>query len=85
MFPWRTRRLEPARRAKLALDFLGALRAMDKDAIARLATAKQIARIQQETQQPSGDFQEMRTMMLDDLPADPAALRSKIKTVSNAR
>ena len=66
---------------KLALDFLGALRAMDKEAIAQIATAEQIARIEQETQQPSGDFQEMRTMMLDDLPADPGALRNKIKTV----
>ena len=67
--------------AKLAMDFLGALRVMDKDAIAKIATAEQVARIQQETKQPTEDFQKMRTMMLDDLPADPAALRSRIKSV----
>jgi len=63
--------------AKLAMDFLGALRARDKDAIARLATAEQIARIQHESEKTSADFQDM----LNDLPADPAALRGRIKSV----
>ena len=59
------------------MDFLGALRARDKDAIARLATAEQIARIQHESEKTSADFQDM----LNDLPADPAALRGRIKSV----
>lgn len=67
--------------AKIAMDFLGAFRASDMDAIARLVTPEQLARIQRETAQPSAEFQEIRTMMLDDLPAEPVVLRSKIKTV----
>jgi len=67
--------------AKLTIEFLVAFRAMDMDAISRLATPEQVARIQQETAQPSAEFQEIRTMMLEDLPADPAALQSKIKSV----
>ena len=67
--------------AKLAMDFLAAFRTMDKEAIARYATAEQVARIQQEAQQPNGDFQKMRAMMLEDLPADSAALRDRIKSV----
>jgi hypothetical protein len=67
--------------AKVALDFLGAFRTMDTDAMARVLTAEQIARVKQESERPSGDFQRMRTMMLGDLPADPAALRATIRTV----
>ncbi|MGH8619504.1 MAG: hypothetical protein ACREUW_17590 [Burkholderiales bacterium] len=67
--------------ARLAVDFLVALRAGDKDAIARLSTAEQVARIQQETQQPTAESQQLRALMLADLPADPAALRERIKTV----
>lgn len=67
--------------AKLAIDFLGALRAMDKDAIGRMATAEHAAQINQETEKPSADAQQMRTTCLNDLPADPAALRSRIKSV----
>jgi hypothetical protein len=75
---------EPAQsspHAAIALDFLGALRAKDQGAIARLATAEQLARFDQEMQQPNADSQETSSMMLEDLPADPAALRSKIKSV----
>lgn len=67
--------------AKLAIDFLGALRSMDADTIAQLATAEQITRIQQEAQQPTAEFQEMRTMMLDDLPEDPAALKRLVASM----
>jgi len=67
--------------ARVALDFLGAYRTMDRDALARVLTAEQIARLKQESERPSGDFQRMRTMMLGDLPADPAALRATVRTV----
>ncbi len=67
--------------AKLAIDFLGALRSMDADTIAKLATAEQITRIQQEVQQPTTEFQEMRTMMLDDLPDDPVALKRLVTSM----
>lgn len=30
---------------------------------------------------PQAEFQDMRTLMLEDLPADPAALRDRIKSV----
>ena len=67
--------------AKLALDFLSALRASDVNAMAQLATGEQAARIQQEATKPTPDFQDMKTMMLADLPADSAELRSRIKSV----
>src|SRR5688572_19445645 len=50
--------------ARVALDFLGAYRTMDRDALARVLTAEQMARLKQESERPSGDFQRMRTMML---------------------
>ena len=67
--------------AKIALDFLAALRANDKDAMIKLTTPEQTARIERETRQPTEDFQKMRSMMLGDLPADQAQLRSRLKTV----
>ena len=67
--------------AKLALDFLSALRASDVNALTQLTTAEQTARIQQEAGSPTADFQNMKTMMLADLPADSAELRSRIKSV----
>ena len=67
--------------AKIAIEFLGALRAKDQATIARLATAEQIAHLQQETQQPSAESDQARRMMMADLPADPAELRGKIKSV----
>jgi hypothetical protein len=67
--------------AALATDFLVALRASDMNAIARLATADQLARIQQEAKQPTPDFQDMKKMMLGDLPANPSDLRAAIKSV----
>jgi hypothetical protein len=68
--------------ARIALDFLAALRAGDKEAIARLATAELVARVAPEAQaQPSADSQSMKEMMLQDVPAEPGALRSHIKSV----
>ena len=67
--------------AKLALDFLGALRTSDMNTMTRLTTSEQAARIQQEASQPTREFQEMKTMMLSDLPANPAELRGRIKSV----
>ena len=67
--------------AKLALDFLSALRASDLNAMTQLTTDGQTARIQQEATKPTPDFQNMKTMMLADLPADSTDLRSKIKSV----
>jgi hypothetical protein len=66
--------------ATLAVEFLGALRAKDLEAIARLATLEEIEHIHQETAQPSADSEAARAEWLDDLPADPAELRSKIKS-----
>ena len=67
--------------ARLALDFLSALRASDVNAMAQLATGEQAARIQQEATKPTPDFQNMKAMMLADLPADATELRSRIKSV----
>jgi hypothetical protein len=67
--------------AKLALEFLSALRASDVKAMTELATGEQAARIQQEATKPTPDFQNMKTMMLADLPADSTELRSQIKSV----
>ena len=67
--------------ARLALDFLSALRASDVDALTQLTTGEQAARIQQEATKPTPDFQNMKTMMLADLPADSTELRSRIKSV----
>jgi hypothetical protein len=67
--------------AKVAIDFLVALRTMDMAAIGRLATPEQVSRLEQEAVQPTPEFQEILTLMLEDLPADPAALRSRIKSV----
>jgi len=51
------------------------------NALAQLTTADQTARIQAEAQTPTPDYQDMKNMMLGDLPADPAELKSKIKSV----
>lgn len=68
--------------AKIAIDFVTALRAKDKEALARLARADQVARIEEETQAtPAADSEPMSVMMLKDLPEDPAELRGKIKSV----
>ena len=67
--------------ARLAMDFLSALRASDVSSMAQLTTDEQTARIQQEATKPTPDFQNMKTMMLADLPADSTELRSKIKSV----
>ncbi len=68
--------------ARVALDFLVAIRANDKEAIARLATPEQVARYEQESQaQPVADSQSMTQSMLQDLPADAGELRSSIKSV----
>lgn len=75
---------EPARnssQAKLALDFLAALRASDVNLMTQLTTSEQAARIQQEEKQPTPGYQEMKIAMLTDLPADPTELRSRIKFV----
>lgn len=68
--------------AKIAVDFLTAFRARDKETISRLATADQVARFNEETHAgPAADSEPMSAMMLKDLPEDPAALRGKIKSV----
>ena len=67
--------------ARLALDFLSALRASDVNAMTQLTTGEQTARIQQEAANPTPDFQNMKTMMLADLPADSTELRGRIKSV----
>ncbi len=68
--------------AKIAVDFLTALRAKDKETIARLATADQVARIEEEAKAtPAADSEGMSEAMLKDLPEEPAALRGKIKSV----
>src|SRR5687768_8251587 len=48
--------------AKLALDFLSALRVSDLNAMTQLTTGEQTARIQQEAAKPTPDFQNMKTM-----------------------
>ncbi len=75
---------EPAKassQAKLAMDFLTALRASDMATLSQLSTAEQAADLQKEAAQPTSEAQEMKTMMLADLPAEPAALREIIKGV----
>lgn len=68
--------------AGVALDFLAALRAKDKLAIARLATPEQVARVEQEAQaQPAAESQNMTESMLQDLPAEAGELRDRIKSV----
>lgn len=67
--------------AIMAFDFMTAYRAMDMQALAKLVTPEQLARLQQEQAQPSDEFQSMRTMMLEDLPADSSAFLEKIKYV----
>ena len=67
--------------AKIAVDFLTALRVTDMIAITQLTTVEQTARIQQEARQPTPEYQEMTAMMLADLPADPTELQGKIKSV----
>jgi len=67
--------------AALAIEFLAALRASDMAAIERLATAEQVARIQQEAATPTEEYQQLTGMMLEDLPADPGELRGLIKGV----
>jgi hypothetical protein len=71
--------------AKLAIDFLGALRTMDVDTISKLATADQVARIRQEIEQPTEEFQQFRALMSEELPADAAALLGKITSVQTHR
>ena len=67
--------------AKLAMDFLGALRTTDTLAMSRLATAEQIDRMRDEIAHPTADAQQLRAMMLEDLPADQANLQSTIKSL----
>ncbi len=67
--------------AQLAVDFLAALRTSDLATMERLATTEQAERIRQESAAPSPEYQQMTTMMLEDLPADIAELRGRIKSV----
>jgi hypothetical protein len=67
--------------AALAMEFLAALRASDMAALERLATAEQVARIQQEAAAPTEAYQQLTGMMLEDLPADAGELRALIKSV----
>ncbi len=68
--------------AKIAVDFLSALRARDTEKISRLATADQLARFKEEIQAaPAADSEPMSAMMLKDLPEDPVTLQGKIKSV----
>lgn len=70
--------------AKIAVDFLTALRAHDKETISRLALAAQVARIEEEARAtPAADSEAMSATMLKDLPEDPVALRGKIKSVQS--
>lgn len=67
--------------AALAIEFLAALRAMDESALARFSTAEVMTKVREIAGQPGGDAGKMRAMMLEDLPAEPAALRRTIKSV----
>jgi hypothetical protein len=74
-------RARSSSQAKVALDFLAALRASDVSSMANLTTSAQAARIQQEEKQPTPAYQNMKNDMLTDLPADPTELRARIKGV----
>ncbi len=67
--------------AKLAIDFLAALRRADQNMLGQLTTAEQATRIRQEADRPTPEYQDMKTMMLADLPAEPADLQARIKSV----
>ncbi|MSR02470.1 MAG: hypothetical protein EXR94_06990 [Gemmatimonadetes bacterium] len=67
--------------AKLAIDFLAALRGADQDMLGQLTTAEQAVRIRQESDQPTPEYQDTKSMMLADLPAEPADLQARIKSV----
>ena len=71
--------------AKLAIDFLGALRATDMETIGKLTTAELAARIRQENEQPTEETQELRDLMHRDLPADAAGLLGVITSVQTYR